>query len=179
MAVIAVIDTETNWHDQVMSLGAVIAGEDWQVLEKHYFILTPEYRVGGMFSGTLQAPGAVVCTRARALAALRKCLQQWRVSGLYAYNAAFDRRHLPELGDYGWYDIMRIAAYRQTNPRIPECADCCSTGRLRRDYGVQAMLRLLSGDGGYCESHNALADALDELHIMRLLGRRAADYIPL
>ena len=25
----------------------------------------------------------------------------------------------------------------------------------------------------------ALADALDELHIMRLLGRRAADYIPL
>ena len=41
------------------------------------------------------------------------------------------------------------------------------------------MLRLLSGDRAYHESHNAFFDALDELQIMRLLGHRLQDYIPL
>ena len=58
---------------------------------------------------------------------------------------------------------MRLAAYRQHNPRIPATAELCSTGRLKRGYGVEDMLRLLSGNRGYRESHNALLDALDEL----------------
>ena len=71
---------------------------------------------------------------------------------------------------------MRLAAYRQYNPRIPAWADCCSTGRLKRDYGVESMLRLLSGTRAYRETHNALFDALDELEIMRLLGHRVENY---
>ncbi len=27
--------------------------------------------------------------------------------------------HLPELGGNAWYDIMKLAAYRQYNPKIP------------------------------------------------------------
>ena len=182
MAAFALIDTETNWHDQVMSIGTVIADADtFQILDAKYHILTPEYLVGGMFSDTLapEDPKAVLCSRAQAVGEIEDLLRKYRARGLYAYNAGFDRNHLPELGGWCWYDIMRIAAYRQTNPYIPQWADCCSTGRLRRGYGVEAMLQLLSGNRSYLESHNALGDALDELQIMKLLRRHPEDYIPL
>ena len=65
---------------------------------------------------------------------------------------------------------MRLAAYRQHNPRIPVRADCYGTGRLKRGYGVESIYRMLSGSSRYCEMHNALTDAIDELNIMRLLG---------
>ena len=41
------------------------------------------------------------------------------------------------------------------------------------------MLRLLSGNRTYHESHNAFFDALDELEIMRLLEHHLKDYIQL
>ena len=44
---------------------------------------------------------------------------RYGVTKIFAYNANFDRNHLPELRDYDWYDIMRLAAYRQHNPKIP------------------------------------------------------------
>lgn len=113
------------------------------------------------------------------MAELRDLFAASGVRDLYAYNACFDRNHLPELRSYRWYDIMRIAAYRQTNPAIPQRAECFSTGRLKRGYGVEPMLRLLSGRSSYRETHNALDDALDELKIMALLGRPCGDYIPL
>ena len=77
---------------------------------------------------------------------------------------------------FHWYDIMRLAAYRQHNPKIPPHADCCTTGRLKRGYGVEPMLRLLSGDRTYQETHNAVLDAVDELGIMRLMGRGLEEY---
>ena len=52
---------------------------------------------------------------------------------------------------------------------------------FRRDElpQIEQMLRLLSGNRGYQETHNAIFDALDELEIMRLLGHNLMDYIPL
>ncbi|MBQ3488105.1 MAG: hypothetical protein IJA71_07455 [Clostridia bacterium] len=182
MAHIAVIDTETNWADAVMSVGAVIAdGTSFAPVEKRYLVLDPEFRVGGMFDGALclGAPGTVVSGRREAMAELKRLFSAYGVRDLFAYNACFDRSHLPELRGYAWYDIMRIAAYRQTNPAIPQWAECCSTGRLKRGYGVEPMLRLLSGKSSYQETHNALDDALDELRIMKLLGRPCRDYIAL
>ena len=41
------------------------------------------------------------------------------------------------------------------------------------------MLRLLSGNRTYHETHNALFDALDELEITHLMGCRLEDYIRL
>ena len=182
MPTIAVIDTETNWNDAVMSIGAVIAdGTTFAPVESRYLVLDPEYRVGGIFDGALclGAPGTVVCSRREAVAELKRLFAAYGVRELFAYNAGFDRNHLPELRNYDWYDIMRIAAYRQTNPAIPQWAECCSTGRLKRGYGVEPMLRLLSGKSSYQETHNALDDALDELKIMALLRRPCCDYIPL
>ena len=105
--------------------------------------------------------------------------RQLGIRDLYAYNASFDRNHLPEFSRLRWHDIMSLAAYRQHNRAIPRSAECCSTGRLKRGYGVEPMLRLLSGKTSYQETHNALDDALDELKVMKLLGRPCRDYIVL
>lgn len=179
----AVIDTETNWADQVMSIGTVIAdGSTFGIVAAKYHILPLECDVGGMYSGALYLDTPVrpiLCSREDALQDLLHCFSEHGVESVFAYNAAFDRNHLPELGGVTWYDIMRLAAYRQHNPKIPASAECFGTGRLKRGYGVEPMLRLLSGDRVYHETHNALFDALDELDIMRLLGYQPAEYIPL
>ena len=183
MSNFAVIDTETNWADQVMSIGTAIVEEgSYTVLDSVYLILPIECQVGGMYEHTLfiETPVApVLCTRQEAIASLCRLFEQYGVDKIFAYNACFDRNHLPELRHYTWYDIMRLAAYKQTNSKIPADADCCSTGRLKRGYGVEAMLRLLSGDCTYHESHNAVFDALDELEIMRRMPHSVADYRPL
>ena len=181
MSKFAVIDTETNWVDQVMSIGTVIADADtFEAIEAKYHILPIECEIGGMYESTLfiETPvQPILCTRGEAIANLRAWFQQHGVHSIFAYNACFDRNHLPELRDFDWYDIMRLAAYRQYNPKIPTDADCCSTGRLKRGYGVEPMLRLLSGDYSYRESHNAYLDALEELKIMSLLKHNLCEYI--
>lgn len=170
----AVLDTETNWRDKVMSIGVVIAEEvAFRPVEKRYYILTPESRSGGMYSHVLHVSGVetdLQDTRKNVLRHLVSVLEEYRVKSIFAYNAKFDYQHLPELQAYDWFDIMRIAAYRQYNRFIPQEADCCGTGRLKRNYGVEPIMRMVSGSHTYCEVHNALCDAVDELEIMRLLG---------
>lgn len=174
MGYFAVIDTETNWRDQVMSIGTVVAdSRTFDILGSKYHVLTPEVTIGGMYESAVyleEAGEPVVCTRREAMAELLSWFRELGVRDIFAYNAAFDRNHIPEFSGLRWHDIMRIAAYRQHNRAIPASAECCSTGRLKRGYGVESMLRLLSGNRTYRESHNALFDALDELEIMRLLG---------
>lgn len=177
---IAVIDTETNWADQVMSIGTVIAdGTTFRPVAEKYHILPVECAVGGIYYDALFLDTPVkpiLCTREAAMKDLSGWLCQQGVTSLFAYNGGFDRSHLPELGRFTWHDIMRLAIYRQHNPKIPACADCYSTGRMKRGYGVESMLRLLSGNDTYRETHNALRDAEDELAIMRLLAQPLRNY---
>ncbi|MCR5419725.1 MAG: 3'-5' exoribonuclease [Lachnospiraceae bacterium] len=171
---IAVIDTETTWGDEVMSIGMVIAdGTDFSPIELKYYVIDPVYKAGGLYSYEMFKyfkKKAQITTRAKALKELDGWLKNHGVKQVYAYNASFDKGHLKEFSSYEWYDIMRIAAYKQYNPFITEDADCCKTGRLKRAYGVEPMTRLISGNHRYLETHNALQDALDELDIMRMLG---------
>ena len=171
---IVVIDTETTWTDDLMSIGAVIAdGNDYSIIDSRYYLVDPSYRMGGMYAGVLHMPGTpgeIVNVRSEVMADMRKWLKDRSVEAIFAYNAVFDRKHLPELGDYVWHDIMRIAAYRQYNARIPETALCCKSGRLKSNYGVESIYRLLSGDRWYSEKHNGWFDAVDELKIMELMG---------
>ena len=41
---------------------------------------------------------------------------------------------------------------------------------------MESIYRLLSEDLAYCEMHNALTDAIDELEIMRLLNHNLDRY---
>lgn len=183
MGYFGVIDTETNWFDQVMSIGTVIGDEkSLRPAAARYYIFPEEAAAGGMYESVLLLDTPVrpiYASRAEAMADLGDWLTKKAVTSLFAYNAGFDKNHLPELGHFSWFDIMRIAIYRQNNPKIPDWADCFSTGRMKRNYGVEPMLRLLSGNGNYQETHNALFDALDELEIIRLLEKPLRDYIPL
>lgn len=177
---IAVIDTETNWFDQVMSMGVAAAdSETLQPLDYKYYILTPEYEDEGMYSDRMDLadPSKTrIMTRGEAMQDLKSWLGSLGIRELYAYNARFDKGHLPELGAFSWYDIMKIAAYRQYNRTISPCAQCCTTGRLKRSYGVEPILGTLMGDCSYRETHNAALDALDELSIMRLLKQPLSLY---
>lgn len=168
----AVIDTETTWGDKVMSIGIVVAdGNTKKEIKSKYFIITPEYKNGGMFSSTLNdAPDAktVIVSRMKAIREIKIILDTENVDTIFAYNASFDYKHLPELTSYIWVDIMKIAAYKQYNRFIPRHADCCGTGRLKSGYGVEAILNMMVDD--YTETHNAFYDALDELRIVELLG---------
>ena len=175
----AVLDTETNWDDKVMSIGIVIADADtFDAVDERYCVLDPEYIVGGMFSSTLFLKGRDndFFSREDAIELIENVLKENEVNSIFAYNASFDKKHLPELEKYNWYDIMKIAAYRQYNPMIPENAACFGTGRLKKNYGVEAMIRMISEQKDYMETHNALLDAHDELCIMKILEKPLEDY---
>jgi len=180
MSRFAVIDTETTWGDAVMSIGIVIAdSETFELVDKRYYILTPFKNHGGMYTYALYAGGIkpdLECSRENAMDELQLFLYAHDVAAIFAYNATFDYRHLPELQHLAWHDIMKLAAYRQYNPKILNCAECYGTGRLKRGYGVESIYRLLSDNLAYCEMHNALTDAIDELEIMRLLNHELCRY---
>ena len=136
MSKFAVIDTETTWGDDVMSIGIVIAGsQNFMPLDRRYYILTPFKNYGGMYSCALYADSTIhdmECLREAAIDDIKRFLAVNAVSEIFAYNALFDYGHLPELSYLNWYDIMKMAAYRQYNRKIPPYADCYSTGRLKR-----------------------------------------------
>ena len=170
----AVIDTETTWRDEVMSIGIAIADSaDFKLADKRYYILTPFKDHGGMYSGVLYIKGIkpeLECSREEAINDIKTFLTKYDVNLMFAYNALFDHSHLPELKYLKWYDIMKLASNRKYNDKIPADAECYSTGRLKRGYGVESIYRMLSGDRRYHELHNALTDAVDELEIMRMLN---------
>jgi hypothetical protein len=180
MGRLAVIDTETTWGDAVMSIGIAVADDEtFALVDKRYYIILPFKDHGGMYTYALYAEGIkpdLECPRGRAMSEAHRFLDGHGIRDVFAYNAAFDYRHLPELAHLAWHDIMKLAAYRQHNSMIPDHAECYRTGRLKRGYGVESVYRLLSGDFEYRERHNALADAVDELEIMRLLGHGLERY---
>jgi len=172
---IAVIDTETTYYDHVCSIGVVIADDTYfNIAEKIYFVIEPTCEEPSMFSYVLnivrdKETFAKRCSREEAMKILKTKLTKHGVTKIFAYNAKFDYGHLVELKSYEWYDIMRIAAYKDLNKSIPSYLPSYKTGRLKTGYGVENMIRILSGDCSYCEVHNAVCDAEDELMIMRLL----------
>ncbi len=177
---IAVIDTETNWNDEVMSVGIVAAdSKNFRKIDEVYFILDPEYKKGGMFENVLfiePVSANLICSREVMSDQLFRWFNSLKIDSLFAYNAAFDKKHLPEFSRYEWYDIMKTAAYRQYNPMLPTDAEYCSTGRLKRNYGVESIMRMMVPGRRYYEKHNALMDARDELRIIQLLGHSADVY---
>lgn len=176
----AVIDTEINKKDEVMSIGLVVADvESFEIVEEKYFILEPEHSVGGEYSKALRINEFVNVRnykRAEAIKKIQSCLKGYGIRSVFAYNATADYLRLPELNDYDWYDIMLIAAYKQNNPAITEQDECHESGRLRRNFGVADMIYRLSGEK-CTETHNALYDAKDELKVMVLLNRSVNDYV--
>ena len=112
MGYFAVIDTETNWADQVMSIGAVIADCDtFCPVDVRYYVLTPEFEIGGMYENELfsQAePDPILGSRQECLEDLYHWLGSYGVTNLYAYNASFDRNHLPEFSCFSRMHAQKL-----------------------------------------------------------------------
>ena len=179
--VFAVIDTETNFQDQVMSIGIVLAdAHTFQPIVSQYYILPEEAAVRGMYSAALNLAEAEItkhCNRREATQEIVALLRQYGLPRIFAYNASFDKNHLYELSSFTWCDIMWMSAYKQFNPSIPDDAEINKSGRLKRGAGVEPTMRRLRRDMSYHETHNALLDALDELEIMRRLGHPVEQYV--
>ena len=88
MGYIAVIDTETNWIDQVMSIGTVIAERDsFRMVDARYQVLTPEYEIGGMYEATLFADPKLrpeMCSRPEAISSLKSWFASYDVREIFA-----------------------------------------------------------------------------------------------
>lgn len=182
MEYFAVLDIETTWDNEVMSIGVVIGEkETFNPVAMQYYVISPTYRKGGMYSDMLNTRGkdTILCKKKEAIFGIKVLFDRHKITSVFAYNATFDYKHLKELENYTWYDIMSIAAYRQYNLAIPATAECCKTGRLKSNYGVQAIMCMLTKNRTYYETHNALYDALDELKIMKLLNVKIEMYFPL
>lgn len=174
MKYFAVVDTETTWSNEVMSIGLVIAdANNIMPIHAKYYIVDPAYREGGMYSPVLFVHGnnnTYVYRRKECLDDIKDLLNEYNVKKIFAYNASFDKKYFPELTNYTWYDIMKIAAYKQYNKMIPSTVECYSTGKMKKGYSVEGILRMIGTDKSYRETHNAYLDALDELSIIRLLN---------
>lgn len=174
----AVIDIETNWRNEVISIGVVIAHkETYHTITEKYYVITPECYRPAIYQAALDDYTPVItCKRENAISDLRSLLQEYCVKNIFAYSARFDYSHLPELNDFIWHDIICIAAYKQYNPSILECEECCSTGRLKSNFGAESIMRRLIKDESYFEKHNAMHDAKDELLIMQMIGYPVEKY---
>ena len=96
----AVIDTETNWNNQVMSIGVLIARcRNFERTDSRYYILPKEEKVGGMYSKSMRSTTHEILTghRVEVIDDLKSVLDSNGVDDLFAYNASFDKKHLPEL----------------------------------------------------------------------------------
>ena len=179
---IAIIDTETNFDDEVISIGVVIADAiTYEIIEKRYLIVYPECTKPAMYSDELYHPNTIIdlkSNRTEVIDYLESLLRKHKIEHILAYNSSFDEYHLYDLGDYDWHDIMRVAAYKQYNPTL-RGLKAFSSGRLVRGYGLDNTLKRLRKYHNledYSEVHNALTDAIDELEVVRLLGHKIYVY---
>ncbi|MCR4642001.1 MAG: hypothetical protein K5697_08225 [Lachnospiraceae bacterium] len=101
---IAVIDTETTWGDEVMSIGVVIAdAKDYKQVESRYYVFDPEYRDGGFYSSELfrmPKKDTIITDRKTALDEIDTWLKKAGIKKIFAYNASFDKNHIPEFSGY-------------------------------------------------------------------------------
>lgn len=173
----SVIDVETNFDNEIISLGIVISEWDnFSIIENHYFIFSPECQKTSLYFGQLfqtrdKNINLTKGIRSANISELINLLKKYNIKNIFAYNANFDMRCLPELNEYKWFDIMKIAAYKQHNDYLPDTLEYCKTGRLKSNYSFEALYKLISNNPYYVESHNALDDATDELSFMRILNK--------
>lgn len=166
----AVVDTETTWDDKVMSVGVIIAEDvTYRAIDEYYGLITPECTEPAMYSEVLYDERTEISnesSRSNIIADIEQMFKKYGIQHIFAYNSNFDERHLPELKNYKWVDIMQTTMYRQYNPFIPKKSNCQSTGKLCSGYGVESILQMITGKEKW-EVHNALCDCRDELFIIQ------------
>ena len=141
----AVIDTETNWNNEVMSIGVVIAEKDtFKKVDDLYFIFDPEYKIGGMFSMVLPVKGRTP-----------KDLLFTRKIAMEKFKEAFEKKYWEDLfykKENGKYQlnlweanrlIMLEAGIKEEHISMPGICTCCNPDLLfshRASHGKRGNL---------------------------------------
>ncbi|EIN15368.1 Hypothetical protein, predicted transmembrane protein [Mycoplasmopsis agalactiae 14628] len=175
---IAVIDVETNFSNEVVSIGVAIADKNsFSLIDQNYWLIGEREQYESMYKHVYHIPELkkygikdyVVNTYDEAIEKLIQFLNYYNIDDWFSYTK-FDYSKLPELHDlYNWFDISIPAKNINTNDFIPKDSPTFKNGALRANWGVEPIYRLLSGNSKYSEIHNALFDAIDELKIMQML----------
>ena len=88
----AVIDTETNQQDEVMSIGVVIAHKNtYHIAAEKYYVITPECEQPAMYGYALNDYTPFTkCNRSKVMSDLRSFLQNYCVEDIFAYITQSD-----------------------------------------------------------------------------------------
>jgi DNA polymerase III epsilon subunit-like protein len=175
----AVIDVETTYTNEIMTVGLVISDDsDFEVQEMFYWVVNNSQL--GVFSSQISHPRlknypkmynkGEMASVEEFESSLLEVLKGQGIDYIFAYNASFDKRLLPSLGNFKWVDIMSRASNINTNKYIPKGLEYHKTGRLKKGFGVEMIYRYVTGDMEYEETHNAVLDCLDELQILKALN---------
>ncbi len=202
---VAVIDVETTWRNEVMSIGAVIVDtqDKYRILEVAYWLVSPFCYQPAMFSGAIDLSLAkgrsffyqkgvrildlVTETEdsfENCIEGLQKFLDRYDVSSCFAYNGHFDKRHLLDLDGVSWFDLVVPFTSLDLNPFLSSQVfpDYCLGGgkaglRLVRDFSFSDIMRHIPGcKRNYHETHNGCIDAFDEAMAMQLINLPRDEY---
>ena len=126
-----------------MSIGIVIGDvTTYQQVDQYYGIVADEAKKPAWEPARqgLRALGIRIdkeADRAQVLAGAKELMDKYHVNMIAAFNAKFDKDHLPEFQeDYTWIDIMLPCAYRQYNPYLPAYINTYKTGKVFSGYKV-------------------------------------------
>ena len=177
---IAIIDVETSFSNNLMSVGVVIADkESFEYISGFYGIIVPkEY---GMFSDAIykfrvdkSKFNVKELNRESCLAHVKEVLEENNVEYILGYNSGFDYRCLPELQEYKWIDIAKVAAYKTYNQFIPPQVEASKTGRIKK-WSMEVVMQN-TNRRSYMELHNAFQDAYDELLLVQAVKQPISLY---
>jgi hypothetical protein len=175
---IAIIDTKTNYIDNAISVGvAIVNTNNWQLQQAQYYLISPELINNHQYDNLNIAHvyksyfGQLSDVENH----IRKLLSDYNVTNIYAYNATFVFQSLPGLQLYFWYDIMKIAAYKQYNKYLPQNIEYLENGRIKYGYGIKNIMEYLTQTYFFYTNH-ALYDVLDEIRIMKMLELNIEEY---
>lgn len=201
---VAVIDVETTWRDEVMSIGAVIVDtqDKYRILEIAYWLVTPFCYQPAMFSRAIDL--SMVKERSffykkgnrvldsvtekedsfeKCIAGLQALLDCHDVSSCFAYNGHFDKRHLLDIDGVAWFDLVVPFTSYDLNPYIssqkipPENLGVGKAGlRLVKEYSFFNIMRYIPGCKRYYETHNGCVDAFEEAMAMQMMKLPRDEY---
>ncbi|WP_458615922.1 hypothetical protein [Mesomycoplasma ovipneumoniae] len=176
---IAVIDVESNYNNEIFSVGVVIADStNFKLIDKKYWIIENNWKVGGKYVDKTFAPlplkfieeSIILQTRKEITVRLISFLDIYKVKNWFSYTN-YDFRLLPELHkSFEYNDISIVAKNKRFNKYIPLNAETTKNGDLKKGWDVENIYRMVTKNENYLETHNALLDAIDELRIMESLN---------
>lgn len=165
---VAVLRTMTNSEGSLCAVGVVITNTaDWRPIAEYRYVIAPEAETADQDVLFLPVEKDCICTSCRSehlLFRLKQMLSEEKVQYIVSYGSSA-RFFLPGI-DLPWLDIQNVSAYRKYNPFIPKKAKLYRNGRMKSGYGMEAMMRIVTGDKSYIRTGNPVRDCEADLCIL-------------